>query len=158
MASLTSSLLVLAACGGASGPNGEIDAQGNAAASSDNTAAAATQADAMAQAQRARRPGTAPSPAPAAPQPLPGPAPAVTNFAVLTWTAPIGNVTGYRVYYGTSSRNYQQALGGGAYYAPSKEVLVTNLTQGSTYYFAVTAIDAAGQESAYSTEATKLIP
>jgi fibronectin type 3 domain-containing protein len=36
--------------------------------------------------------------------------------------------------------------------------VVLNLTQGATYYFAVTAIDAAGQESAYSAEDTKLIP
>jgi fibronectin type 3 domain-containing protein len=64
---------------------------------------------------------------------------------------------GYRVYYGTSSRNYQQALGSGVY-AGGKEAVLVNLAQGTNYYFAITAVDAAGQESAYSAEATKLIP
>jgi fibronectin type 3 domain-containing protein len=64
---------------------------------------------------------------------------------------------GYRVYYGTSSRSYQQALGSGVF-AGGKEAVLMNLAQGATYYFAVTAIDAAGQESGYSAEGTKLIP
>jgi hypothetical protein len=148
LACLMSSLVLFAACGGASGD------------ASTETSAVVADADAMAQAARARRPAPAPAPAPTAPanQPPPGPGPAVTNFAVLTWTPPTGAVTGYRVYYGTTSRNYQQALGSGIYAAPSKETVVLNLTQGATYYFAVTAIDAAGQESAYSAEDTKLIP
>jgi Fibronectin type III domain len=154
LACLMASLLVLAACGGSAGDS-------NATQGSDSSqpagAVADAAADAMAQASRARRPGTAPTPTPAAPQPLPGPAPAVTNFAVLTWTPPVGTVTGYRVYYGTSSRSYQQALGSGVYFN-SKEAVLTNLTANSTYYFAVTAIDAAGQESAYSAEDTKFIP
>jgi hypothetical protein len=61
------------------------------------------------------------------------------------------------VYYGPTSRNYNQALGSGTYVTSTTSTL-KNLPSGQTYYFAVTAIDAAGQESAFSDEASKLIP
>jgi len=35
---------------------------------------------------------------------------------------------------------------------------VRNLQSGAVYYFAVTAVDAAGEESAFSAEATKAFP
>ncbi len=76
---------------------------------------------------------------------------------MLSWAAPARSVAGYRVYYGTSSRSYSQALGSGAFVATSTYV-VTGLQAGHTYYFAVTAIDAAGLESAFSNEASKTIP
>ena len=64
---------------------------------------------------------------------------------------------GYRVYYGTASRTYSQALGNGIFVS-TPTLVVQNLPTGHTYFFAVTAIDAAGVESAYSNEASKLIP
>lgn len=100
----------------------------------------------------------APSPAPApAPSPAPAPAPAATGSALLTWNAPAGSVSGYRVYYGTSSRAYQQEKGAGVFVA-NTTVSVPNLDSGTTYYFAVTAVTADGAESTYSSEATKAIP
>jgi len=66
-------------------------------------------------------------------------------------------VTGYRVYYGTASHQYSQTLGGGTFVA-NPSMTVSNLTSGTTYYFAVTAVDAAGVETAYSNEGSKLIP
>ncbi len=75
----------------------------------------------------------------------------------MSWTAPTGAVNGYRVYYGTASRTYSQAPGTGIY-AATTTLTVSGLPSGRTYYFAVTAIDAAGAESAYSNEASKLIP
>lgn len=78
-------------------------------------------------------------------------------MATLSWTAPAGAVTGYRVYYGTASNTYSQAPGTGSF-ATTSTFTVTGLPSGRTYYFAVTAIDAAGTESAYSNEASKLIP
>ncbi len=104
-------------------------------------------------------PTPAPSPAPApapTPAPAPAPAPVPAGSAVVTWTAPSGNVAGYRVYYGTSSRHYQQAPGSGNY-AMRTQFTVSNLPAGQTYYFAVTAVDSSGAESAYSSEGTKLI-
>jgi len=76
---------------------------------------------------------------------------------VLAWTAPTGTVSGYRVYYGTASGSYTQSLGGGTYVTKTTFTL-SGLASGYTYYFAVTAIDAAGGESGYSNEASKLIP
>jgi hypothetical protein len=100
----------------------------------------------------------APSPAPApAPSPAPAPAPATTGSALLTWTAPAASVSGYRVYYGTSSRAYEQEKGTGLFVA-NTTVSVPNLDSGTTYYFAVTAVTADGAESTYSSEATKAIP
>lgn len=100
----------------------------------------------------------APSPAPTpAPSPAPAPAPAATGSALLTWTAPAGSVQGYRVYYGTSSRAYEQEKGEGLF-VTNTTVSVPNLDSGTTYYFAVTAVAAGGAESTYSSEATKAIP
>ena len=98
------------------------------------------------------------TPAPAAATaPAPAPAPAPAGTAALTWTAPTGAVTGYRVYFGTTSRSYSQAFGSGNYVTTTSSTL-SGLPSGYTYYFSVTAIDATGVESAYSNEASKLIP
>ena len=61
------------------------------------------------------------------------------------------------MYYGTSAHSYNQAKGSGLY-VTNTTYTVPSLNSGSTYYFAVTAVDAAGRESAYSAEATKAIP
>ena len=61
------------------------------------------------------------------------------------------------MYYGTSSRSYSQALGSGAFVATSTYV-AAGLQSGRTYYFAVTAIYAAGAESGFSNEVSKTIP
>jgi fibronectin type 3 domain-containing protein len=57
------------------------------------------------------------------------------------------SVQGYNVYYGTASRQYQTFANAG----PSTTYTVANLQRGTTYYFAVTAYNSAG-ESAYSEE------
>ena len=92
-----------------------------------------------------------------APAPAPPPATARTGTATLSWTAPPASITGYRVYHGTSSRSYSQALGSGAFVDASTYV-VTGLQSGRTYYFAVTAIDGTGEESGFSNEVSKTIP
>lgn len=64
-------------------------------------------------------------------------------------------MVGYRVYWGTASRTYGSSAqpGGG-----STSYVVGGLPSKKTYYFAVTAYDNAGNESAFSAEATKTIP
>jgi hypothetical protein len=66
-------------------------------------------------------------------------------------------VVGYRVYYGTTPGTYIQALGSGIGAGYSTTYSITGLTKGETYYFAVTAIDAVGNESGFSNEAYKLV-
>ena len=74
--------------------------------------------------------------------------------ATLTWTASTSStVTGYRIYYGTTSGTY------------TNHIDVGNITQyaiqtlpAGTYYFAVTAYDASGGESADSNEVSKAVP
>ncbi len=79
--------------------------------------------------------------------------------ATLLWVAPTTNtdgspatVTGYRVYYGTASGTYTNKIDAGT----TTTYTVTNLSPG-TYYFAVTAYDSSGNESAFSDEVSKSI-
>ncbi len=81
--------------------------------------------------------------------------------AVLTWDPPTTNTDGspltdlggYRIYYGVSSGNYTQSIDVGNV----TTYQVTGLTDGVTYYFAVTAYDISGNESDYSNEVYKTI-
>lgn len=54
----------------------------------------------------------------------------------------------YRVYYGTSSRNYSNSIGVGM----TTSSTISNLTSGTIYYFAITAVDTSGNQSPYSQE------
>lgn len=103
-------------------------------------------------------PSPAPSPSPApAPAPAPSPAPAPVASATLQWSSPGDpRVQGYRVYYGTQSGQYAQPKGAGLS-TSGTSYTVGNLTAGRTYHFAVTAYDAAGNESDYSSEVTKVV-
>lgn len=79
--------------------------------------------------------------------------------ANLSWLAPDSNVdgstlsdlAGYRVYWGTSPRTYTETL-------DISDPSVTSVDVGvdiGTYYFAMTAIDSAGDESRFSNELSK---
>ncbi len=64
------------------------------------------------------------------------------------------DLAGYRVYHGTASRSY------GAPEAVAKTTTCCSfdgLAKGTTYYFAVTAVDTSGNESGYSAEVSKFI-
>ncbi|MBI5192590.1 MAG: fibronectin type III domain-containing protein [Nitrospirae bacterium] len=82
--------------------------------------------------------------------------------AALSWTAPTTNVdgttltdlSGYKVYYGTSSGTYNSTVDAGNVTTTN----IINLTEMVTYYFVVTAYDTAGNESNYSNEVSKTIP
>mgnify|MGYP006299498725 CR=1 FL=1 len=63
------------------------------------------------------------------------------------------DLSGYKVYYGTSSRSYSTILDVGN----TTEHTITNLTDGVQYYFAVTAYDTALNESGYSEEVNTFV-
>lgn len=58
------------------------------------------------------------------------------------------NVTGYNLYYGAVSQQYTNMISA----TQSTSIAVSNLISGGTYYFAATAVNAAGLESLFSTE------
>jgi hypothetical protein len=68
---------------------------------------------------------------------------------VLQWDANTEpTVAGYKIYYGTSSRNYEFSV----YVGDTTTYTVSNLQEGGTYYFAATAVDTSNLESSYSNE------
>jgi uncharacterized delta-60 repeat protein len=69
---------------------------------------------------------------------------------VLQWSS-VGGATGYKVYYGTSSGNYQTSIDVGT----NTSYTIPTLPIGSTYFFAVTAYNASG-ETVFSDEAVLL--
>jgi Fibronectin type III domain len=82
--------------------------------------------------------------------------PAFAGSASLSWDPPITNedgtpltdLSGYKIYYGTTSAFYTQNIDAGNVVT----FTVTYLTAGLTYYFAVTAYDSSLNESDYSNE------
>lgn len=68
----------------------------------------------------------------------------------LAWNASPGTnvITNYNVYYGLATQTYTGVTAAGT----NLTVTVTNLSRGTTYYFAATAVDNNGLESMYSTE------
>lgn len=88
---------------------------------------------------------------------------ALAGSATVSWNASTDNVgvVGYKIYYGTSPRTGTCPTGGYPNVQNAGNVLsyaFNNLTDGSTYYFSVTAYDAAGNESCFSTEVSKAMP
>jgi Fibronectin type III domain len=73
----------------------------------------------------------------------------------LGWSASSDtNVVAYNIYYGTASGDYTSETSVGNV----SNVTVSNLTAGTTYYFAATALDASGNESGFSTETIYIVP
>lgn len=82
--------------------------------------------------------------------------------AVLSWSAPTTNadgtpatdLAGFNLYWGSAPGNYDQSLNVGS----QTSYTLYNLSDGSTYYFAVTAYDTSLMESGFSNEASKSFP
>ena len=80
-----------------------------------------------------------------------------TASVKLAWNPSIStNVIGYNIYYGIASGVYNSTI----YVAgsTSTDATVTGLVQGTTYYFAATAVDSLGDESPFSNETSYLVP
>ncbi|WDT74630.1 MAG: fibronectin type III domain-containing protein [Candidatus Manganitrophus sp.] len=77
---------------------------------------------------------------------------AMAANASLSWDANTeSDLAGYKVYFGTASRSYGAPVDVGNQTAYT----VTGLSEGQTYYFAVTAYNDADSESAFSAEVSK---
>ena len=73
----------------------------------------------------------------------------------LVWDpSPDPLVTGYRLYYGTSSGNYTYVIDAGN----RMDCTVTGLAAGTTYYFAATAYTGIGDESTFSNVTSYTVP
>ncbi|MDP3089754.1 MAG: fibronectin type III domain-containing protein, partial [Nitrospira sp.] len=72
-----------------------------------------------------------------------------TAAVTLSWNRNTeSDLSYYRVYYGTSSRNYSNSVGVGT----TTSTTISNLISGTIYYFTLTAVDTSGNESARSVE------
>lgn len=82
---------------------------------------------------------------------------AVAHYVSLSWTASVSSgVVGYKVYRATSATGSYTLL-------TSSPVTTTSYTDstvqaGQTYYYAATAVDSSGNESAYSSQVSAAIP
>lgn len=80
-------------------------------------------------------------------------APGGENTATLEWDAVTdSSLSGYRIYYGTAPGTYSQPVGEGVDVGNVTSYMVTGLSSGTQYYYAVTAYDVSGRESTYSNE------
>jgi fibronectin type 3 domain-containing protein len=83
------------------------------------------------------------------------PFPVMATGIRVSWNANTDtDLAGYNVYYGTSSGKYSVCINVGNV----TSYKIDNLAQGTTYYFIVTALDNAGNESADSEEVSATIP
>jgi hypothetical protein len=74
---------------------------------------------------------------------------------VLAWSPSIStDVVGYRIYYGTASGNYTNQVTVGS----TNSTTISGLADGTTYFFAATSLDEAGNESPFSNEAIYQVP
>jgi Fibronectin type III domain len=132
---IANSVLGLAACGGGSGETAAV----------------------------AGAPVPSPSPAPGPPPAPPPPAPVTTYSATVSWSMPLLNtdgtsltdISGYRVYYGTSADNLTESI-----LIPGAGItshVVSGLAPG-TYYIAVATLNSFGVASDLSTPASTELP
>ncbi len=79
-----------------------------------------------------------------------------TGTATLTWTAGTEtDLAGYRVYWGTASGTYGAAIA--TLDRTVTSYVSSGLQAGTTYFFVITAVDNAGNESTFSNEVSKSI-
>ena len=87
--------------------------------------------------------------------------PATAAQTTLSWNppvntdgTPVSGITGYKLYVGNASRTYSQTIDVGNI----TSYTLASLSDGTTYYFAVSDYDGAGDASGYSNEVSKTFP
>jgi hypothetical protein len=99
---------------------------------------------------------SAPAP-PSSSSPPPSPPPPGTGSALLSWTPDSGsNLAGYKIYVGTAPGQYGYP-GSPIVIGLASSYTLSNLPQGQTYYFAISAYTYSGTESGLSNEVSKSI-
>ena len=100
--------------------------------------------------------GTSPTTNPP-PSPTPTPTPTPVQHTVhLTWNPSDSSVAGYHVYRSTSTNSGFQLITSPLLSALNYDDATVD--SGTTYFYAVTAVTQSGTESAYSNEATAVVP
>jgi hypothetical protein len=80
-----------------------------------------------------------------------------TGSVTLSWSANAeGDLAGYKIYFGTSSGNYTSP-GSPVVIGKTTTYTLTGLQRNTTYFFALSAYDSAGNESALSAEVSRSI-
>lgn len=79
---------------------------------------------------------------------------ASSNLTVAWNQSSLTNVAGYKLYYGTASHAYSNSVVAGN----TTTATITGIIPGKTYYFAASTYDAAGTESALSSEISYTVP
>lgn len=161
---MANALFGLAGCGGSDGSVLALSAEAAP------NRMATTQARKQPQWKKGPVPAPAPAPEPApapapAPEPAPAPAPppATTYSATVSWSMPLLNtngtsltdVSGYRIYYGTSPNSLTLSVPVSG--AEVTSGVISGLAPG-TYYFAVSTLNSAGASSDLTNVASKTVP
>jgi fibronectin type 3 domain-containing protein len=82
---------------------------------------------------------------------------AAAHSVALSWTASSSGVSGYNVYRGTTANGpYPTKLNGSLVTAVGYSD--STVTDGTTYYYVVTAVDSSNVESVDSNQATAIVP
>ena len=84
------------------------------------------------------------------------PCASVANAATVTigWDPPAGSVAGYKIHYGTATRNYDFSVDLGNF----DSCTISGLSEGQMYFFAATSYNADNIESALSKELAYTVP
>lgn len=102
-------------------------------------------------------PPSSSSPPPSPPPPTSTLPPPGTGSALLSWTPDSGsNLAGYKIYVGTAPGQYGYP-GSPIVIGLASSYTLSNLPQGQTYYFAISAYTYSGTESGLSNEVSKSI-
>ena len=84
-------------------------------------------------------------------------APAATASLTFQWDpVAVSDLAGYKIYRSTTAGTYGSPIA--TLSASTTTYQMTNLTKGVTYFFAVSAYDANGNESSFSNEQSRTIP
>jgi hypothetical protein len=97
-----------------------------------------------------------PAPPPAPPSPTPPPPTPAQHTVRLSWNPSESPIAGYYVYRSQSASNGFKKITSSP--LSSTDYDDSTVVSGTTYYYAVTAVNTSGEESAYSNEATAVVP